>query len=593
MTTAPKLYKAALTDLYIHNAKERARAAFVDGYTQWPTMCDFYRGEIAARQQPHITLDDLDRIYDTKTTYGELSISTHQPAAYPRFDYTPFDFFNTAVPVTTYPMFTAAYAMCLVDNQRYRKAFSILEEAHSSHPWILAAYCHLYRQTSRWNDLLVSAIRLNKTHWIDPVTQKPMERNGKLVKDKYLRALSVLLAGEAYAHLSNSDLAEQSLDTVATTDHPYLASYANVLKCYLKRQQGKHDEAVKLLKTAQSIAHTYHTDTAENDPTLLLSITTDEKIQSRTDPWDPTTEPVQKFPPNTPPRQLELLTQAENDLASMIGMEDVKNSITTLRREIEYNKARKERGFPVTSVSRHLILSGPPGTGKTSIAHIVAKYYAGYGIVENPEITIATRANLIGKTEGSTAQKTQEMFDQARGGVLFIDEAPDMIQDREEDLDARGQESISTLLQNMENHRDDTIVIFAGYEGGMQRLLNTNEGLRSRFPTWIMFSSYTPETIADIADAIAQSRGNILGTGAKEAIVRRVTDIQADDYAGRSLIDKLGNGRLARNIIEAAETNRVRRLAGVNLEQIDNMSLLTLTEKDVDAATRNLITSAL
>ena len=277
----------------------------------------------------------------------------------------------------------------------------------------------------------------------------------------------------------------------------------------------------------------------------------------------------------------------------MIGMEDVKNSITTLRREIEYNKARKERGFPVTSVSRHLILSGPPGTGKTSIAHIVAKYYAGYGIVENPEIIIATRANLIGKTEGSTAQKTQEMFDQARGGVLFIDEAPDMIQDREEDLDARGQESISTLLQNMENHRDDTIVIFAGYEGGMQRLLNTNEGLRSRFPTWIMFSSYTPETIADIADAIAQSRGNILGTGAKEAIVRRVTDIQADDYAGRSLIDKLGNGRLARNIIEAAETNRVRRLAGVNLEQIDNMSLLTLTEKDVDAATRNLITSAL
>lgn len=171
------------------------------------------------------------------------------------------------------------------------------------------------------------------------------------------------------------------------------------------------------------------------------------------------------------------------------------------------------------------------------------------------------------------------MFDQARGGVLFIDEAPDMIQDREEDLDARGQESISTLLQNMENHRDDTIVIFAGYEGGMQRLLNTNEGLRSRFPTWIMFSSYTPETIADIADAIAQSRGNILGTGAKEAIARRVTAIQADDYAGRSLIDKLGNGRLARNIIEAAETNRVRRLAGVNLEQIDNMSLLTLTEK--------------
>ena len=174
-----------------------------------------------------------------------------------------------------------------------------------------------------------------------------------------------------------------------------------------------------MLKTAQNIAHTYHTDTAENDPTLLLSTTTDEKIQSRTDPWDPATEPVQKFPPNTPPRQLELLTQAENDLAAMIGMEDVKNSITTLRREIEYNKARKERGFPVTSVSRHLILSGPPGTGKTSIAHIVAKYYAGYGIVENPEITIATRANLIGKTEGSTAQKTQEMFDQARGGVLL------------------------------------------------------------------------------------------------------------------------------------------------------------------------------
>ena len=227
------------------------------------------------------------------------------------------------------------------------------------------------------------------------------------------------------------------------------------------------------------------------------------------------------------------------------------------------------------------------------MAHVVANFYAGYGIVQQPKIIVAQRSDLVGPNEGSTAQLTQAMFDKARGGILFIDEAPDMIQDRDGEPDHRGQESVSILLQNMENHRDDTVVIIAGYEGGLQRFLATNEGLRSRFPRWVMFETYTAQEIADIARSVAEQRDNILSEKAHSAIIRMVKNIESTDHTGIKLIDKLGNGRFARNIIERAERYRVERLHTADFSHVDNVALLTLTESDVEQATQELISSAL
>lgn len=594
MANPVTVYYAALADLYVHSAKGQARREFRNGMHTYPNECDFYRGEVAAREAGTPLLRDFAAIYDHRDTYGQLSIALGQPAAYPRFEYLSENLFRTAFPVTTYTHFLAAYAAILTDYGRHQRAFEILEEAHDQdNPWVLAAYGLLYRNTARWDSLLEVAARLNSSYGVNPIDGKVEVRNGKKLRNRQLRGLSVLLAGEAYAHLSKDDLAVKSLNMILELDQPYLVSYAYVLLAYINRHRGEHDAAYECLNNAKSYAPTVETDRLEEDPTELLAATTAEKIAQRTDPWDPDTEPLQQFPDGITDQQKELIVQANEELEAMIGMFEVKDTVTTMRREIEYNAARSQRGFPVAAISRHLILSGPAGTGKTSVARIIAKYYAGYGIVEHPDVVVATRSDLIGSDEGATAKMTQDVFDRALGGVLFIDEAPDMIQDRDGQPDHRGQEAISILLQNMENNRQKTIVIFAGYEGGMQRLLNTNDGLRSRFPNWVMFESYSPSEIADIADSLALGRNNILDNQAKDAIKSITSSIQATDYAGMKLIDKLGNGRFARNIIESAETNRVKRLAGVNFDTVDNTAMLTLTVADVEKAARDLIRSAL
>lgn len=595
MQTALQLYNDAFLELYKNNALVEARNKFLKGMQSYPSMCDFYRGEIASRDISEPSVNDLQKIYTTRESYGQLSTATGQLSAWPRFEYQPYNFFQTSIPVTTLPTMHAAYAMALASHGRFDSSLEVLENSPSQdNPWVLAAYTYLYRQSQRWGDLINYAQKLNAAHWVDPVTgEKRKKQNGNYARDKHLNTIGALMAGEAFARLGQSSQALEILTPVSQSAYPYLASEAYLLMMYLARREGDHAKANDLLNAAISIARTYGTDKAEEDPTALLSATTLERIGQRTNYWDVTTEPQQLFPDWVSDEQKELLQHAEEMLSQQIGMREVKADIRALSKEIEYSQARISRGFKVPASSRHIIFSGPPGTGKTTMAHVVANFYAGYGIVAEPKIIVAQRSDLVGPNEGATAQMTQNVFDKARGGILFIDEAPDMIQDRDGEPDHRGQESISILLQNMENHRDDTAVIIAGYEGGLQRFLATNEGLRSRFPRWIMFNTYSAEEIADIARSVAEQRDDILSEKAHAAIIQMVKNIESTDHTGIKILDKLGNGRFARNIIERAERYRVERLHTANFDHVDNVALLTLTESDVREATEELILSAL
>lgn len=595
MPTALQIYTEAFFDLYQRNSAIEARTKFLEGIERFPSMCDFYRGEVASRDVPEPTINDLQNIYNSRDSYGLLSLACGQAKSWPKFEYRPYDFFQTPIPVTTLSTLHAAYSMALTSHERYDSSYEVLQNApNQNNPWILAAYTYLYRKTQRWEDLITYAKKLNTAYWLDPITEEPRKKqNGKPARDKHLNTLGALLAGEAFARLGDTDQAIEILHSVAQSAYPYLASEAYVLMTYLARRKGDHERANELLNTATSIAKTHSTDKAESDPTALLTATTPQRIAQRTNYWDVNTEPQQIYPEWVTEEQKQLLHHAEEILKQQIGMQEVKRDIRALSKEIEYSQARVSRGFKVPASSRHIIFSGPPGTGKTTMAHVVANFYAGYGIVQQPKIIVAQRSDLVGPNEGSTAQLTQAMFDKARGGILFIDEAPDMIQDRDGEPDHRGQESVSILLQNMENHRDDTVVIIAGYEGGLQRFLATNEGLRSRFPRWVMFETYTAQEIADIARSVAEQRDNILSEKAHSAIIRMVKNIESTDHTGIKLIDKLGNGRFARNIIERAERYRVERLHTADFSHVDNVALLTLTESDVEQATQELISSAL
>lgn len=580
-------------DLYQHNALEEAHEKFLRGTETYPAMCDFYRGEIASREDTQPTATDLQRMYDSRATFGDLSISCGQATVWPKLQYRPYDFFHIEVPVVSVETLAAAHAMELTAHGQYSTAHTVLNAAESS-PWVIAAYTHLYRATQRWGELIEYAKQLNTVAWEDPLTGTTRkDKNGEPARDRKLNTLGALLAGEAFARLGETDQAQHIFDSVSESPYPYFASEAALLNMYMERRKGNHTRAAELLDEAKQVAKTRGTDYATADPTALLPATTLERIQQRTNYWDPDTEPQQIFPSWVTDEQRELLAKAETILSQQIGMENVKSDIRTLSKEIEYIQARSARGFKTPASSRHIIFSGPPGTGKTTMAHVVANFYAGYGIVETPNIVVAQRSDLVGPDEGATARLTQQVFDQARGGILFIDEAPDMIQDRDGEPDHRGQESVSILLQNMENHRDDTAVIIAGYEGGLQRFLATNEGLRSRFPRWIMFETYTADEVADIARSVADQRDNILSEEAHAVIVRAVRNIESTDHTGVKLIDKLGNGRFARNIVERAERFRVERLHAADFDHVDNVALLTLTADDVERATEELILSAL
>jgi Cdc6-like AAA superfamily ATPase len=266
-----------------------------------------------------------------------------------------------------------------------------------------------------------------------------------------------------------------------------------------------------------------------------------------------------------PPRSLDDLLA---ELDALIGLDDVKHEVHLVTNLLRVQQIRRERGLPVLDQSRHLIFTGNPGTGKTTVARLLAQIYRTLGVVEHGHLVETDRSGLVAGFVGQTATRVVEAFDRADGGVLLVDEAYSLVRGGENDF---GREAIDAIVKLVEDRRDRLVVILTGYTDEMEALVSANPGMRSRFPKTIHFPDYSDDELVAIFETIGAKGHYGLDDGAERA-VRRWLAAQPRDRG-------FGNGRLARNLFEAAVARQATRL--VAIDHPTDGQLTTLTEADI------------
>ena len=248
------------------------------------------------------------------------------------------------------------------------------------------------------------------------------------------------------------------------------------------------------------------------------------------------------------------------ELDDLVGLAPVKEYVFGLADNLQVQQRRAAAGFKTASLSMHMIFTGNPGTGKTTIARLVAKYLKAIGALKGGQLVEVTRADLVGRYTGHTAPLTNSVIQSALGGVLFIDEAYSLYRGEQ---DSFGLEAIDTLVKGMEDHRDELVVILAGYTKEMETFLTANSGLASRFPNKIEFPDYTADELLDITTVLAKGKGYRLAESCTFPLLGY--------YKRRQALDSrtAGNSRLARNMLEKAIFNQSRRLVAEPAAELD------------------------
>lgn len=282
-----------------------------------------------------------------------------------------------------------------------------------------------------------------------------------------------------------------------------------------------------------------------------------------------------------------LLAEAQRSLDGMIGLEPVKRQVLTLIAQLRMAALREEQGLPGGARPRHFVFAGPPGTGKTTVARIIGKVFAGLGLLSSGHVIEAQRVDLVGQHLGSTAIKTSKVIDSALNGVLFIDEAYALSNSGYSGGDAFGDEALQVLLKRAEDDRDRLVVVLAGYREEMAGLLAANPGLVSRFTTRVDFPSYSAEELVLIARAVLASQGDEPDEGAVEVLGTFCSAIVDGGMA-----DTVGNARFARELCQKASAQRDLRLYATHADSTPTRAeMVTVLAEDVVAAHRELMES--
>ncbi|OBK03509.1 type VII secretion AAA-ATPase EccA [Mycolicibacterium conceptionense] len=547
----------------LSSSPARALEIFTEITNYDESACDAWVGRIRCGDTDRVT---LFRAWYSRSNFGQLAgtaeISMNSVGA--RIPIGGIYGKDISYPINSPLAITLGFAVQEASEGNFADAMEALEDAPAAGSDHLVAWVKavIYGAAERWTDV------------IDQV------RGAEQWPDNFLASAAGVAHGVAAACLGLFTEADRRLTAADGT--PAGAACSRAIAWYLamaRRYQGNEESAQVLLEWLQANFPEPKVTAALRDPAYRLETTTPEKIAARTDPWDPSSVVA-----DTSGRD-KLLAEAQAELDRQIGLGRVKEQIEAYRAATQMARIRAARGMKVAQTSKHMIFAGPPGTGKTTIARVVANILAGLGVIAEPKLIETSRKDFVAEYEGQSAVKTAKTIDRALGGVLFIDEAYTLVQERDGRADPFGTEALDTLLARMENDRDRLVVIIAGYSNDIDRLLETNDGLRSRFATRIEFDSYSPDDIVEITKVIAKANDSQLDDEAAKRVHEAASLLSQRTLNGKPALDIAGNGRYARQLVEAGEQNRDMRLArSLDFENLGVEQLSEVNGEDMAAA---------
>jgi type VII secretion ATPase EccA len=598
-TSARRQFDQAMSAF--QNDYAAARRLFTEATHTDPAMADAWLGRIAAGDDKLATLEQLYH-YGTRLHRECNRLGVSLSAAMKAGPY-------LSITVTESSHAGIALASALIDDRNFEKAQSLLDDpalldTWENHQWRQYVICYLMFTTERWPDVLAEGARV-----LPPQA---------IVMSPLTAAVNALTA-HAAAHLGQARVALDWADRVEVSEgvvsgaairrslresasavidpveFPLIAADLAYIRGMAHRQLG--DEAKAQIWLSKATINGVLIEAAKQalaDSRLQLVVTDETAINSRTNKWDATTELSEEVRAEgeNSERRAELLAEGRELLDHQVGLTEVKRAVAELEDQIEVRALRLAHGLPVTNQTNHMLLVGPPGTGKTTTAEALGKIFAGLGIVKHPEIIEVKRSDFCGEHIGSSGPKTNELIDRSLGRILFFDEFYSLVERHHDGRpDMIGMEAVNQLLVALELHRFDFCFIGAGYEKEVDDFLKVNPGLAGRFNRKLRFESYTPDELVEIAIRYGRPRATVIDDDAGAAFnaaCRALRAYRAPD--GSHGIDVMQNGRFARNVVERAERLRDSRVAAqnrFNRGSVTIADLETLRVQDIAAAVQD------